>query len=220
MSRTMSSELRWTVLVVVLCVAGVVALWPRSDAYPDTSADTRPVPAERLAERPDDAALGPARAAAALPPCPGPSGAPVPPGPLADVVVPCLGEVGAVPLGAVLAGRPVLLNLWASWCAPCREEVPVLDAYVARPDAVDVLGVVVRDRPADALAMADELDPRYPSVIDPDNAVQAALGAPPVLPTNWVIRPDGSVVRVTDPLVFRDPAQVAAAVEAALATTG
>ncbi|MBW0114127.1 TlpA family protein disulfide reductase [Pseudonocardia sp. KRD-169] len=216
----MSSELRWTVLVVVLTVAGVVALWPRPDAYPDAAADTLPVAAERLAERPDDAALGPARAAAALPPCPVPSGAPVPPGPLADVVVPCLSEVGAVPLGAALAGRPVLLNLWASWCAPCREEIPVLNAYTARPDAIDVVGVVVRDRPADALAMADELDPLYPSVLDPDNAVQAALGAPPVLPTNWVVRPDGSAVRVTDPLVFRDPAQVAAAVEAALATTG
>ncbi|MFB9383370.1 TlpA family protein disulfide reductase [Pseudonocardia petroleophila] len=217
MSRTVSSELRWTVLVVVLTVAGVVALWPRPDAYPDTSADPRPVTAERVAERHDDAALGPARAAAALPPCPDPSGVSVPPGALADVVVPCLGEIGAVPLGAVLAGRPVLLNLWASWCVPCREEIPVLDAYAAQPDAIDVLGVVVRDRPADALAMADELDPGYPSVLDPDNAVQAALGTPPVLPTNWVVRPDGSAVRVTDPLVFRDPDQVAAAVEAALA---
>ncbi|GAA3228640.1 hypothetical protein GCM10017691_19990 [Pseudonocardia petroleophila] len=55
----MSSELRWTVLVVVLTVAGVVARWPRPDAYPDASSDTRPVPVERLAERPDDAALGP-----------------------------------------------------------------------------------------------------------------------------------------------------------------
>jgi thiol-disulfide isomerase/thioredoxin len=215
----MTAELRWTVLVLVLAVAGVIALWPRPDAYPVPTDGPLPVPAERLGERPDDVALAPARSAAALAACPDASGAAVPPGPLADLVVPCLGEAGAVPLGAALAGRPVLLNLWAAWCGPCREEMPVLDAYAARPDAITVLGVDVRDRPADALAVMDELDVRYPSVIDPDNAVQAALGTPPVLPTTWVLRPDGTVVRVADPLVFRDPEQVAAAVETALATS-
>jgi thiol-disulfide isomerase/thioredoxin len=212
----MRSELRWTVLVGVLTLAGVIALWPRPDAYPDAARGPLPVTSERTAQRPDDAALGPARAAAALPPCPRPSDPTAGAGPLSDLVVPCLGEAGAVPLGAVVAGRPVLLNLWASWCAPCREEIPVLDAYTARPDAIDVLGVVVRDRPADALALADELGPGYPSVVDPDNSVQAALNAPPVLPTSWIVRQDGSVVRVTDPLVFRDSDQVAAAVRSAL----
>lgn len=53
-------------------------------------------------------------------------------------------------------------------------------------------------------------------MVDPDNSVQAALNAPPVLPTSWIVRQDGSVVRVTDPLVFRDSDQVAAAVRSAL----
>jgi hypothetical protein len=87
----------------------------------------------------------------------------------------------------------------------------------SRHGAIAVLGVNVRDQPTAALALATELAMAYPSVTDPDNTLQAALAGPPVLPSNWVLRPDGSVVRITDPLVFRSPEQVATAVQTALA---
>ncbi|QJY47816.1 hypothetical protein [Pseudonocardia broussonetiae] len=54
---------------------------------------------------------------------------------------------------------------------------------------------------------------------DPDHTLQAALGAPPVLPSNWLVHPDGTIERITDPLVFHTPQQVTAAVRAALEPT-
>lgn len=49
---------------------------------------------------------------------------------------------------------------------------------------------------------------------DPDRAVQAALGVPPVLPVSVIVRPDGSVQRIQDPLVFRSVDEVRRAVAA------
>ncbi len=161
----MRSELRWTVVVMVLAVAGVIALWPR----PTSPAGPIPAPPEPvLVDRPDDAALASARAAAGLRPCPitepgGPPGR----GPLAAVRVPCLGAPGMLSLGHALARRA------------CREEIPVLTDYNATPGAIAVLGVNVRDQPTAALALTADLSMRYPSVTDPDHTLQSALGRAP-----------------------------------------
>jgi thiol-disulfide isomerase/thioredoxin len=126
--------------------------------------------------------------------------------------VPCLGEQGLVELGRVLAGRPALLNVWASWCAPCRTELPALAGYAARPGAVPVLGVDVRDDPRAALALLDELDIRLPMVTDPDDVLRVALDIPPGLPMSYLVRADGSVIRVDPPIPFGTADDVAAAV--------
>jgi thiol-disulfide isomerase/thioredoxin len=200
------AEVWSTVVVVVLVVVGVVALWPRSTptAADPTSATSSPAAT--------DAELAPLRADATLAPCPAPSGAP-PAGPLRGVTVPCLGAPGSVDLGAALAGRPALLNLWASWCQPCRTELPALGEYAARPGAVAVLGVDVRDDPRSALALLREIGVKLPSVTDPDDALRTALAPPPALPVSYVVRADGTVVRVDPPTPFTSADAVAAAVE-------
>ena len=160
------AEVLSTLAVVALVVLGIVALWPRSAGarHPGTD-DGRP---GRHRHRPRPAARRRRPRS-----CPAPNGAPAT-GPLAGVTVPCLGAPGTVDLGAALAGRPALLNVWASWCAPCRAELPALAEYAARADAVPVVGVDVQDDPRSALALLRELGVTLPSVTDPDGALRGS----------------------------------------------
>lgn len=213
----MRSEIRWTIVVVVLAVAGVLALWPHAvSPQPATPARAGPpqigVTTTADSPPPDDAELAPLRQRADLQPCPAPRPGAVPSGPLTGVIVPCLGAPGTVNLAAALAGRPALLNLWASWCLPCREEIPVLAAYTEQPDTIPVIGINVQDRAEDALTLLADLDVRYPSVADPSGALQAALQAPPVLPTSYLLHSNGSVERLTQPAIFRTTDEVRRAV--------
>jgi thiol-disulfide isomerase/thioredoxin len=198
------AEVLSTVVVVALLVLGIVALWPRTADPAPASAQTAPAAT--------DVDLAPLRTAAGLDACPAASGAPAA-GPLAGVTVPCLGAPGVVDLGAALAGRPALLNVWASWCAPCRAERPALAEYARRPDAVPVVGIDVQDDSRSALALLRELGVTLPSVTDPADALRSALALPPALPVSYVVRTDGSVVRVDPPTPFASADDVAAAVE-------
>lgn len=214
MSRTGAtrSEVVSTVVVVVLVGLAVWALWPSA---PTPAAPAAPSAAARPESDPaaaDPAALAAARDAASLQPCPAPTGAP-PAGPLAGLTVPCLGSDGAVDVGAAVAGRPVLINFWASWCVPCRDELPVLAEYSERAGAVPVLTVDVQDDPVAALRLAADLGITLPALTDPRGELRAALDTPPVLPFNYVVRADGTPVMVDPPVPFRTADDVAAAVE-------
>lgn len=68
-------------------------------------------------------------------------------------------------------GRPVVLNFWASWCAPCREEMPAFDTVARRRPEVLFVGVAVRDTEAEARSFAAEIGVAYPLGIDADGKI-------------------------------------------------
>ena len=86
---------------------------------------------------------------------------------------------------AALSGKVVLLNIWATWCAPCRAEIPYLQSLYEqhRGDGLEIVGVSVDARGQDAAIrdFAQEFRMTYPIWRDPDERVQSlymALGVP------------------------------------------
>lgn len=78
---------------------------------------------------------------------------------------------------AALAGYPVVTNVWASWCGPCREEFPTLQKLSARfGKRVAFLGVNSKDGDDTASSFLDEAPLSYPSYTDPDGKILASLG--------------------------------------------
>ena len=79
---------------------------------------------------------------------------------------------------ATLAGRPALINVWASWCAPCVAEHPLLlDAARRHADELQLVGVVYQDTADAALAfLAEHGDGGWPDVADPSGRIALELG--------------------------------------------
>ncbi len=92
-------------------------------------------------------------------------------------------------------GEPVLLNLWATWCAPCVVEMPLLDELAADLDGqVRVLTVSEDMRGAEVVEpFFEERDlPNLPQWLDPDNALAFTFGGGPVLPLTVLYDAEGN----------------------------
>lgn len=95
-------------------------------------------------------------------------------------------------------GEVVVLNVWASWCAPCRAEAPTLAALSREleADGVQFVGLDTRDSDVAARAFVDRFGIDYPNVIDRDGRLQLLFGdslPPQAIPSTVVIDPEGRV---------------------------
>jgi len=96
------------------------------------------------------------------------------------------------------AGDVIVLNVWGSWCAPCRAEAPTLQevAKQTRRDGVQFVGLNTRDQAAAALAFESRFGIHYPSLVDSDGQLQLAFSEslpPSAIPSTLVIDRDGQV---------------------------
>jgi len=89
-----------------------------------------------------------------------------------------------------LRGRPVVINFWASWCHPCRQEFPVLREI--HDDGTSVIGVVFDDIASDARAFADEMDATWQMALDEDGTIARAYGVRGI-PQTFFVASDGTI---------------------------
>lgn len=100
---------------------------------------------------------------------------------------------------AAFSDRVVVVNVWASWCGPCRAEAPVLRRMAERASEVAYYGVVSLDAPMLARAFAESEGLNYPHAVD-DGTFSRAHNVT-VIPTTLVFAKDGSFVgRIEGPL--------------------
>jgi cytochrome c biogenesis protein CcmG, thiol:disulfide interchange protein DsbE len=92
-----------------------------------------------------------------------------------------------------LRGTPVVVNVWGSWCPPCREEMPrLVAAHGEWGDRVQFLGVDILDSRIEARAFMEEFEMTFPSVFDVPDAIKASLGQFGQ-PVTMFFRRDGSL---------------------------
>lgn len=163
--------MRNTVLASVLAFAAVLGLLiffvarPAHNEHQESDATSQQVQAQDVEKRPD---------------CPDVQ---------FDVAIDCLG-------GATTPAKQQLtvVNVWAWWCGPCREELPVVEEFANAHPEYNVVGVHADPNSANGAAMLNELGVALPSFADTDGKFSAWYGLPNVVPTTVLLDADGNMI--------------------------
>lgn len=162
------------VLAAVLALAGCASVDPAAEARGSTEAER---------DLPD------------LTDCPAPTGVPASgEQTLPELSLPCLDGSGGELMIGQAPGAPLVLNLWATWCAPCREELPLFSQLYTATDRGQLLvaGVVTRDGPGLAAEFAVDLGIEFPNGIDEEGDLYVDQGLRG-LPGTFFVNADGSI---------------------------
>lgn len=120
---------------------------------------------------------------------------------------------------AQLRGRPVLLNVWATWCHPCRQEIPALEQLhqTYGPRGLHVVGVSIDqgDQEQGIREFLQEYGASYPIWLDPDGEITTAYSTMGV-PNTFLIGPDGTLLWKHVGPVTADNAELRALIEKSL----
>lgn len=95
-------------------------------------------------------------------------------------------------------GKVILVNFWATWCAPCRKEIPdLIDLHAEyKDDGLMVVGIAVDEEGTDVVRpFAEQHSINYPIVIDTAQTLESHFDAMYGLPTTYVVNPEGQIVR-------------------------
>jgi len=107
-----------------------------------------------------------------------------------------LGVFSASELSSRLAesDRPTVVNIWASWCVPCRSEAPLFVAAHERfGDRIDFVGIAIQDTDKDARAFLAEFGITYENLADPEGAVRGVIPGTGV-PLTYFVAPGGELI--------------------------
>lgn len=178
----MNTTVKWSIAGSVLILAMLLAI----------------VPGMLRGEEGVDKQSGSAQVAA-RPDCPAPVAA--------GVELPCLG-------GEALqtAGKVTVVNVWAWWCEPCRDELPLFDQLAAKHPEWQVVGVHADPNAANGAAMLGDLGIQRPSYQDSTGKFAGTLALPGVVPITLVVRADGTVA-AKFPKTFSNVAELETAVQ-------
>ena len=99
---------------------------------------------------------------------------------------------GAVRTQLSYAGKPVLINLWATWCRPCLAELPLLDTLAARMPTWQFVAIALDPKPSTAKAWLARTHLRFPSLFDPSGSTFEAFGLIAV-PATYLVDASGTV---------------------------